>query len=62
MQHSPEHLPVAAPPPAPPERIQRMVDILIANQHVICQHGSGTVVFQFQKNEVQAKVTYTLPS
>lgn len=50
------------PPPVPPERIQRMIHVLLENQQLICQYPSGTLVFQFAKNEVQAKMTYTLPS
>lgn len=55
---------IVAPPPvaAPPERIQRMIHVLLENQQMICQYPSGTLVFQFVKNDVQAKMTYTLPS
>lgn len=50
------------PPEGPPERIQRMIQVLLEHQQMICHYPSGTLVFQFVKNEVQAKVTYTLPS
>lgn len=55
---------IVAPPPvaAPPERIQQMIHVLLENQQIICQYPSGTLVFQFQQNDVQAKMTYTLPS
>jgi hypothetical protein len=46
--------------PAPPQRIQLMIEILLAHQREICEYHSGTIVMHFNKQSLDVRLTHNL--
>lgn len=43
-----------------PARIQQMVDVLLANQAIICQYSSGHLELHYHLDELKTKITVPL--
>jgi hypothetical protein len=61
-------LPLTAPSIQPPlylhtlpTRLQTIITILLTHQEHICHYQQGTLIVQFEKERLSAKLTSTLP-